>query len=299
MSIVETYYLIDFENVHEDGLSGSENLGKHDHVHLFSTKNAPKISIEKLTNFNSVDLSFHEISVGNQSLDMHLVSYLGYLIGINVNNKFKYVIISNDSDYDNIISFWKNQNKSLVIRQNKISNLSNTQNQAKQRTSSDDKTNRSSTNNTDFLKKKTQLNSNIQRAVSSAGYSAPTSNRVASIVVKHYGEDKVLSNVHNELRNSYSDYLNLYNIIKPLITQFLPSSTKNTVNPSNQNEIQQTLSKAGFDNNIILYITNVISKHHNEKNIKNTIYKSLVAKYGQNQGLNIYNHIKKNYNIYP
>ncbi len=87
--------------------------------------------------------------------------------------------------------------------------------------------------------------------------------------------------------------MNLYNIIKPLITQFLPSSTKNTVNPSNQNEIQQTLSKAGFDNNIILYITNVISKHHNEKNIKNTIYKSLIAKYGQNQGLNIYNHIKK------
>lgn len=118
MSIVETYYLIDFENVHEDGLSGSEKLGKHDHVHLFSTKNAPI---------------------------------------------------------------------------------------------------RSSTINTDFSKKKTQLNSNIQRAVSSAGYSAPTSNKVASIVVKHYGEDKVLSNVHNELRNKYSDYLNLYNIIKPLM----------------------------------------------------------------------------------
>ena len=135
MSIVETYYLIDFENVHEDGLSGSEKLGKYDHVHLFSSKNAPKISIEKLTRFNSVDLSFHEIPVGNQSLDMHLVSYLGYLIGINANNKYKYVIISNDSDYDKIISFWKNKNKSLVIRQNKISNLSNTQNQAKQQLS--------------------------------------------------------------------------------------------------------------------------------------------------------------------
>ncbi len=293
MSIVETYYLIDFENVHEDGLSGSEKLGKYDHVHLFSSKNAPKISIEKLTRFNSVDLSFHEIPVGNQSLDMHLVSYLGYLIGINANNKYKYVIISNDSDYDKIISFWKNKNKSLVIRQNKISNLSNTQNQAKQQTSFDDKAICSSTINTDFSKKKTQLNSNIQRAVSSAGYSAPTSNKVASIVVKHYGEDKVLSNVHNELRNKYSDYLNLYNIIKPLITQFLPSNTKNAANPSNQNEIQKTLSKAGFDNNIMVYITNVISKHRNDKNNKNMIYKSLIAKYGQIQGLNIYNHIKK------
>lgn len=292
MSIVETYYLIDFENVHEDGLSGSEKLGKHDHVHLFSTKNAPKISIEKLTNFNSVDLSFHEISVGNQSLDMHLVSYLGYLIGINVNNKFKYVIISNDSDYDNIISFWKKQNNSNVTRQNKISNLSGTQNQAKQQTSSTDKANGSSTNNTDFLKKKTQLNSNIQRAVSSAGYSAPISNRVASIVVKHYGEDKIVSNVQNELRNHYTDYLNLYKIIKPLINQLSKKNIENTNNSLNQDEIQKTLSNAGFGKKVIIYTTSVISKHHNDKNNKNTIYKSLVAKYGQSQGLNIYNHIK-------
>lgn len=293
MSIVETYYLIDFENVHEDGLSGSEKLGKHDHVHLFSTKNAPKISIEKLTNFNSVDLSFHEISVGNQSLDMHLVSYLGYLIGINVNNKFKYVIISNDSDYDNIISFWKKQNNSNVTRQNKISNLSGTQNQAKQQTSSTDKANGSSTkNNTNSSQKKTQLNSNIQRAVSSAGYSASTSNKVASIVVKHYGEDKIVSNVHNELRNHYTDYLNLYKIIKPLINQLSKKNIENTNNSLNQNEIQKTLSNAGFGKKVIIYTTSVISKHHNDKNNKNTIYKSLVAKYGQSQGLNIYNHIK-------
>ena len=38
MPSVETYYLVDFENVHEDGLSGSEKLGSHDHVHLFFTK---------------------------------------------------------------------------------------------------------------------------------------------------------------------------------------------------------------------------------------------------------------------
>lgn len=294
MSIVETYYLIDFENVHEDGLSGSEKLGKHDHVHLFSTKNAPKISIEKLTNFNSVDLSFHEISIGNQSLDMHLVSYLGYLIGINANNKYKYVIISNDSDYDNIISFWKKQNNSNVARQNKISNLSGTQNQAKQQTSSTDKANSSSTkNNTNSSQKKTQLNSNIQRAVSNAGYSASISSRVASIVVKHYGEDKIVSNVHNELRNKYSDYLNLYKIIKPLINQFSKKNIENTNNSLNQNEIQKTLSNAGFGKKVIIYTTSVISKYHNDKNNKNTIYKSLVAKYGQSQGLNIYNHIKK------
>lgn len=34
MPSLETYYLIDFENVNEDGLSGSENLGIHDHIYL-------------------------------------------------------------------------------------------------------------------------------------------------------------------------------------------------------------------------------------------------------------------------
>lgn len=71
MPSTETYYLIDFENVNEDGLSGAGNLGSHDHVHLFFTKNASKISIEKLTNLNCANLFSHEIPIGNQSLDMH------------------------------------------------------------------------------------------------------------------------------------------------------------------------------------------------------------------------------------
>lgn len=122
MSFVETYYLIDYENVHEDGLLGSENLTNHDHIYLFSTKNAPKISIKKLTSFNSTDLSSFVIPVGNQSLDMHLISYLGYLIGKNINIKCKYIIISKDTEYDNIIAFWKSHNNTDIKRQDKISN---------------------------------------------------------------------------------------------------------------------------------------------------------------------------------
>ena len=57
MSNVETYYLIDFENVNNAGLICSRHLDYHDHIHIFSTKNAPKISIEILSNFHSVDYS--------------------------------------------------------------------------------------------------------------------------------------------------------------------------------------------------------------------------------------------------
>ncbi len=32
---METYYLIDYENVHMDGLEGCDTLGKTDHIVIF------------------------------------------------------------------------------------------------------------------------------------------------------------------------------------------------------------------------------------------------------------------------
>ena len=97
MPNIETYYLVDFENVNDAGLACSNQLGNHDHIHIFSTKNAPKISIESLSTFNSVDFSSYNIPVGKQSLDMHLIAYLGYLVGKNSSKKCRYIIVSNDS----------------------------------------------------------------------------------------------------------------------------------------------------------------------------------------------------------
>ena len=92
MSKKQTYYLIDFENVNEAGLLNSKNLTDNDHIYIFSTKNAPKISIKTLAAFNDIDFHSHIIPAGNQSLDMHLIAYLGYLIGQNKDSKCKYVI---------------------------------------------------------------------------------------------------------------------------------------------------------------------------------------------------------------
>lgn len=215
MTTVETYYLIDYENVHEDGLLGSENMNSHDHVHLFYTENVSKISIEKFANFHSVDFSIHKIPVGKQSLDMHLVSYLGYLIGKNESSNSKYVIVSNDTDYDNIIHFWKEASNYKITRQQKI-------------TIAASKTTITKTNNTvnqnhitgNDSKKKRQLNTEIQRAISKAGYTQKTIGAVASIVVKHYGENTFASSVHNELRKMYTDYSDLYKIVKPIIGKY-------------------------------------------------------------------------------
>ena len=97
-------FLIDFENVHEKGLEGIGELSPDDAVHLFYTKNASKISLDILSEVKA-KLAFHKVNVGKQSLDMQLVSYLGYLIGT-VGHDPEYIIISNDTGFGNTLSFW-------------------------------------------------------------------------------------------------------------------------------------------------------------------------------------------------
>ena len=58
-------------------------------------------------------------------------------------------------------------------------------------------------------------------------------------------------------------------------------------------EIQKALSKAGFSNDIINYVASTVVKNLGMKNGKQQIYRTVIAKYGQNKGLTIYNHIKK------
>lgn len=172
---IETYYLIDFENVHEDGLTCSRKLTRHDHIHIFSTTNAPKISFEKLASFNYAEQFSHIIPAGKQSLDMHLVSYLGYLIGSNSNIRCKYIIISRDTDYDNVISFFKSIAPLNITRRNAMSVVSKplTINKAATTTKKKNKSASASEN-------KTQLNSNIQKMVSKAGFNNTIVNKVAS-----------------------------------------------------------------------------------------------------------------------
>lgn len=80
MPNIETYYLVDFENVNDAGLACSNQLGNHDHILIFSTKNAPKISIESLSTFNSIDFSSYNIPIGKQSVILLLPLFLNIMV---------------------------------------------------------------------------------------------------------------------------------------------------------------------------------------------------------------------------
>jgi hypothetical protein len=110
----------------------------------------------------------------------------------------------------------------------------------------------------------------------------------------------MLMEVHNALRNKYSDYLEVYSVIKPVLSKYTDDSqSKNTPQITSQDkkavntEIQKILSKAGFANDIVSFVASTAVKNFGEKTGKQMTYRSIISKFGQNKGLNIYNHIKK------
>ena len=142
------------------------------------------------------------------------------------------------------------------------------------------------------------------QAVRGAKYTASVSNTVAQIVSGLYGEDNLLSKVHNALKERYSNYLDIYAVIKPIVSKYSEDkqkqekskATTNVKSPTKteiNSEIQKALSKGGFSNDIIAYVTSTVVKNLDIKNGKQQTYRAIISKYGQNKGLNIYNHIKK------
>ena len=118
---METYYLIDFENVQSPGLIGCEMLKPDSHIIIFYTPNANKIDMDIIAEHTASDIRMIPVSAGKQSADMHIVSYLGYLLG---RAECCAVIVSRDTDFDNIIKFWHNKFGMSVSRKTQI-NASN------------------------------------------------------------------------------------------------------------------------------------------------------------------------------
>lgn len=209
--LIETYYLIDYENVGGEGLSGCNKLSKTDHIIIFFTKNAKKIDMSEIADHGEAALDMIEIPAGKQSADIHIGSYLGYLAGINIGKQCNIVIISKDTDFDNVIKFWKKKVGIKASRSQQIKVLT-----------------------PKFV----------------MGKKIPS---VKKASVKASGDEKTKLNA----------------------------------------EVMQILSKAGFEPEVVGYVASVSVKNAGVENRKQQVYRAIVSKYGQDKGLNVYNHIKK------
>ncbi len=112
---MKTFYLVDFENLKEEALKATEKAADTDLIYIFYTENTPKVGFDVLSMQKTKNIEYIKAKAGKQSLDMCLVSYLGYLIGKH-GLKNKYVIVSDDTDYDKVISLWEEQKITAVSR---------------------------------------------------------------------------------------------------------------------------------------------------------------------------------------
>ena len=101
-------YLIDFENVHSDGLKGIERLAENDVCYVFYSEHAGVLTfnIHKKIIESRAKIYYVEAQVGmKNALDFQLVSYLGYMI--RENQEASYCVISNDRAFALVADFWK------------------------------------------------------------------------------------------------------------------------------------------------------------------------------------------------
>lgn len=231
---METFYLVDYENVGSGGVAKCSGLDKTDHLHIFYTENSKNINLDIVDDHGDAVLETHKVPTGSQSADMHIVSYMGYLLGKYEKSKIKIIIVSKDKDYDNLIKFWSG--KADISRKQKIDVSAAKKVQPAKKTTEtktqaiNTKTPPKTTNaTTETVNKKptkselkTQFNMEVQRALSQAGYSQTEINSIAKLVCKHFGEQNFKQEIHNDLRIDLGEYAyqKAYNCLKPILKKY-------------------------------------------------------------------------------
>ena len=118
---IKACYLVDYENVHQQGLSGMQYLPKHSVVCLFYTQSSDTISIEtaRISINGNAKILFFKVEAGQKnSLDFQLATFLGYLIAKHqsMNIRIPYYIISKDAGFHSIANFWHQLGIQLQIQ---------------------------------------------------------------------------------------------------------------------------------------------------------------------------------------
>lgn len=106
-------YLVDFENVHSEGLKGIDHLEETDKVYLFYSPNADSITFEthfKLIRSKANIEMFEAKRTGKNAIDFHLSTFLGYLLATDAEETF--FVVSKDNGFQYAFDFWRSYSKS-------------------------------------------------------------------------------------------------------------------------------------------------------------------------------------------
>lgn len=115
------FYLVDYENVHEAGLSGLNRLDTNAEVYIFYSKNADKLNFDLLNKIikSKATVITKKVDVNTKNaLDFQLSFFAGELAAKYPNCEID--IVSKDQGYDCLTLFTKNDN----VKLNRVLNLS-------------------------------------------------------------------------------------------------------------------------------------------------------------------------------
>ena len=114
-------FFVDYENVKASGLDGLLELNSIDEVFIFYSDNASCITFDIHRNLNETEakINLQKVEVGSKNaLDFQLSSYLGFIINERLNKdneNTSYFIVTKDSGFSCLTTYWKNKNIDISI----------------------------------------------------------------------------------------------------------------------------------------------------------------------------------------
>ncbi len=284
---MKTIYMIDFENTGSAGLTGCKNLTDEDTVMIFFTQNCIRIDMRTL-NGSKANIRFVEIPAGNQSLDMHISSYIGYYSCKNKEDGCNMVVISKDRGYEAVIGHWTSdkikiagsvsveafltgENPTEAAETAEVQQAPVKQKRKKRPAKKNKADKKNAEEKTDKKKKKEEESSED------------------TAVMQPAKESEEKENVSKEAEAAIQD------AEKPIETESLAAaSAPPEVSPKmeNNNQIMQTLSKAGLPQKTVGELSSICAKNYGLKNRKQLTYRAFVSALGQKQGIEVYRQIK-------
>lgn len=113
------YYLVDYENVKNQGLNGIQDLKGDNVICIFYSRNAPgnfTLDLHRQISEANAEIVYLKVEVGTKNaLDFQLASYLGKIIAENHGRPCNYFIVSNDRGYLSLVPFWHDGNIDIEV----------------------------------------------------------------------------------------------------------------------------------------------------------------------------------------
>lgn len=190
------FYLVDYENVHEAGLSGLNKLDSNAEVHIFYSKNADKLNFDllnKILETKATVITTKVVAKSKNALDFQLSFFAGELAAKYPNCEID--IVSQDQGYDCLCSFTQN-NKNLKL--NRVLNLSGY----------------------NSIKQKNELQQKVAEALKEIKVDGHNKGELINFIVDKIQTLKTKNAINNNLQKYLkNDVLlkNVYKAIKPLL----------------------------------------------------------------------------------